>query len=285
MVRRALGCVALLALLVVSTAVANAQAASRIAFVVGNAAYARAPLPTALNDAGLVAEALRTVGFDVVEGADLNQADFVRAFRDYLGRLEAAGPAATAFVYFSGYGFAFEGDNFLVAADARLDGEHDIPLDTVRLSDMLRALDGSPARHKIIVIDAARPLPFGIASLNLASGLAALEAPRGLLIAYSAEPGTLIEDGAGPYGPYAVAIAEMIRSPGLNIVDAFPRIRARTPHLTAGRQLPWNSSALGAPLVLVPPDPAAPAAGLPAPLRRLRPMGELGADEAYALAI
>lgn len=286
MVRRTLGCAVLIALLVAfSTAVASAQTAPRVAFVVGNGAYVKAPLPLSLNDAGLVAEALRTVGFDIVEGADLTQADFVRTFRDFLGKLEAAGPDATAFVYFSGYGFAFDGDNFLVAVDARLGGEHDIPLDAMRLSDVLRALDGSPARAKIVAIDAARRLPFGIASFNLASGLAAIEAPRGMLIAYSAEPGTLVEDGRGPYGPYTTAVAEMIRIPGLNMVDAFPRIRARTHQLTEGRQLPWSSSALGTPLVFVPSDPAGAVADARPLVRRPRPMVELGPDEAYGLAI
>ncbi|MEI8153962.1 MAG: hypothetical protein WCG92_20605, partial [Hyphomicrobiales bacterium] len=36
------------------------QTEPRIAFVVGNSAYAPNALPTALNDAGLVAEALRS---------------------------------------------------------------------------------------------------------------------------------------------------------------------------------------------------------------------------------
>jgi hypothetical protein len=280
-----LALVALLALLMSSPV--TAQSEPRIAFVVGNGAYAKGPLPNSLNDAGLVAEALRSVGFDIVEGADLSHADFIRSFRDFLARLDAAGPSATAFVYFSGYAFAFDGDNFLVAADARLDGDNDIPLDTMRLSDLLRALAGSPARAKVVAVDGARRLPFAIAGLGLPSGLSAIEPPRGMLIAYSAEPGTLIEDGAGAYGRYATAIAEMIRSPGLNVVDAFPRIRLRTHQLTEGRQVPWNASALGSPLVLVPPDPVPAAANEPPPVqpRRPRPMVELGPDEGYGLAI
>jgi len=40
------------------------SAEPKIAFVVGNGSDVRFPLPTALNDAGLVAEALRSIGFD-----------------------------------------------------------------------------------------------------------------------------------------------------------------------------------------------------------------------------
>jgi len=271
--------------LAVAAAPASAQAPQpRIALVIGNGAYARGPLQASLNDAGLVAEALRSVGFEIVEGADLGQADFVRAARDFVGKLEAAGPAAVAFVYFSGYGFAYDGDNYLAAADARLDREDDIALDTVRLSDLLRALDGVPTQAKIVVVDAARRLPFGIAEARLATGLSALEPPSGMLIAYSSEPGMIFEDGPGPYGAYATAIAEMLRIPGADIAHDFVRIRERVHQLAEGRQLPWNVSALDGPVVLVPED-AAPVAAVTAPLRQPRSMREFGPEEGYAFAI
>jgi hypothetical protein len=262
----------------------NQPPSQRIALVIGNGNYARGPLQTSLNDAGLVAEALRSIGFDIVDGADLGQSDMVRSVREFVGKIEAAGPEAVAFVYFSGYGFAYEGDNYLTGADAKLDRENDIPLDAVRLSDLLRALDGVPALAKIIAIDAARQLPFGIASAQLAPGLSALEAPPGMVIAYATEPGQVFEDGQGPYGPYATALAEMVRTPGVDIVDDLIRVRERVAQLTEGRQLPWNVSALGQPVVLVPPDTTA-SVPPPQPLRQARPMREAGPEEAYAFAI
>jgi uncharacterized caspase-like protein len=91
---------------------AAAQQPARLGFVVGNAEYGQSPLPTALNDAGLVAEALRPVGFEIVEAANLSQVDFVRSLRAFLAKAEAQGPDAVLFVYLSGYAFAFEGDNY-----------------------------------------------------------------------------------------------------------------------------------------------------------------------------
>jgi len=64
----------------------------RVALVIGNAAYASGSLQNALNDAGLVAEALRSIGFDIVDGADLSQADLVRTIRDFVGKVEAGIP-------------------------------------------------------------------------------------------------------------------------------------------------------------------------------------------------
>src|SRR5882724_11322910 len=129
------GFVALAALLFVFVQPAAAQ--QRIALVIGNAAYAKGPLKTSLADGGLVAEALTSIGFEIVEGADVSQADLRRIFRDFLAKVEAAGPDAIAFVYYSGYGIEFEGENYLVPVDARLERDSDIPIDAVRVSDLL----------------------------------------------------------------------------------------------------------------------------------------------------
>ena len=111
---------------------AQQQTEPRIAFVVGNAGYGAGALPTALNDAGLVAEALRSIGFEIVEGADLSQTDLVRTYRDFLAKVEASGPDTLAFVYFSGHALSFEGENFLLGVDARLARDSDIPIEGVR---------------------------------------------------------------------------------------------------------------------------------------------------------
>src|SRR5262245_39509894 len=81
---------------------APALAQSRVALVVGNSAYPSGPIGSALADAGLVAEALNSAGFDIVEGADLNQADLRRLLRDFLAKVEAGGPDTIALIYFSG---------------------------------------------------------------------------------------------------------------------------------------------------------------------------------------
>jgi uncharacterized caspase-like protein len=262
---------------------ARAQSAEpRIAFVVGNGGDARAPLRTAVNDAGLVAEALRSIGFDVVEGADLNQTDFSRNFRQFLARVERGGPNATAVVYISGYGFAYDGDNFFVMADAHLERAGDIPLDTIRMSDLLRGLGASPAHAKVVIADVSRKLPFALQDVRVANGLSAIDPPRRTLIAYSEAPGMVATDSAGPYGVFATALAEMLRSPAMDIAEAFNRIRARTHQTTQGRQTPWDVSALTAPLALAHSDGRRTSTPT---LAALGPLRERRADEAYVIAI
>src|SRR3954462_14471679 len=194
---------------------ASASAQQRIAFVIGNAAYAKGPIAHSLADGGLVAEALTSVGFDIVEGADVNSGDFRRLFGEFLAKVNAAGPDAIVFIYYTGSSIQFEGDNNLIPVDAQLNRDSDIPIQGIRLFDMLRPLADAPAMTKIVVLDAARPLPFQLQGQPIAPGLGAIESAPGMLVAFSSAPGTVVPDGPGPYGPYATAIAEMVREPGL----------------------------------------------------------------------
>src|SRR4051794_7751446 len=279
---------------------ASASAQQRIALIIGNGAYPKGPIAHSLADGGLVAEALTSVGFEIVEGADVNSGDFRRLFGEFLAKVNAAGPDTIAFIYYSGYAVQFEGDNYLIPIDAQLNRDSEIPIQGIRLFDLLRPLADTPATTKIVVLDAARSLPFQIEGGQLAPGLGAIEAAPNLLVAYSSAPGTVAPDGAGPYGAYATAIAEMVREPGLDIDTMFARIRLRTNETTAGAQTPWEVSQLQQVAVLVPGQPSAPPAvaqgflappqtqiGAPVVRRRPppRPIQDIGPEEAYAYAV
>src|SRR5262249_38151446 len=54
-------------------AASAAHAEKRIALVIGNAGYQAAPLNSAANDPGLIAQTLQAAGFDVVGARDLDQ--------------------------------------------------------------------------------------------------------------------------------------------------------------------------------------------------------------------
>jgi hypothetical protein len=291
--------VAIVAVAFLFAASASAQQ-QRIAFVIGNAAYPQGPIAHSLADGGLVAEALTSVGFEIVEGADVNSGDFRRLFGDFLAKVSAAGPDAIAFVYYTGYAIQFEGDNYLIPADAQFSRDSDIPFQGIRLFDLFRPLADAPAIAKIVVLDAARPLPFQIQGGEIAPGLSPIEAAPNLLVGFSSAPGTIAPDGQGPYGAYAMAIAEMVREPGLDIDTMFARIRLRTNESTQGAQTPWDVSQLQQVVMLVPGQPSAPPsgaqgflappqtqAGAPVVRRRPppRPIQDIGPEEAYAYAV
>jgi len=277
------------ALFVFSPASGEAQTADhRLALVIGNSNYQKGPLATAANDAGLISQTLTTAGFDVTGAADLGQDAIRQAFRDFLGKVKAAGPHAVTFVYLAGYGLQYAGDNYFVPVDATLERDTDVPVEAIRIADFTRALAGMPIDARIFVLDAARANPFGTKGNPLAGGLALVDVEDGSLFAMNAAPGTIAPLEQGPYGTYAQALTEMLRYGGIPVDEAFDRARLRTNELSKGAFLPWDASRLTRPLVLLAGNPDAKDQP-PLPRRqslRSRPVRDYPTPaEAYAAAV
>ena len=103
--RRLVTSIFIMASLFFASSTSAQQPEKRIALVIGNAAYQAEALPTAANDAGLIAQTLQAAGFDVLGARDLDQDTLRRTFRDFLEKATASGPDTVAFVYLNGYGF------------------------------------------------------------------------------------------------------------------------------------------------------------------------------------
>jgi uncharacterized caspase-like protein len=237
----------------------SAQAPERrFALDIGNSEYTAGRLPTAANDAGLLAETLRGAGFDVTGARDLDQDTLRRAIRDFLDKVSAAGPEAVTFVYLGGYGLQFDGENYLVPVDATIRRDEDIPIEAFRISDFTRPLAGLPGTVKIVVIDAARQHPFTPSGLPLASGLALVDPDPGVLIAFNATPGSIAPVEDGPYGAYGQSLSEMIATGGLGLDDLFERVRLRVNEKTNGVAVPWYASKIARPFLFMQRAPGAP---------------------------
>jgi uncharacterized caspase-like protein len=186
------------------------------------------------------------------------------AFRDFIATLTMAGPDAVAAVYFAGYALQLEGENYLVPIDADIARDSDIPIRTLRLTEAMHELATLHLKATFVVLDAARVSPFALSGQPLASGLAWAEPESNMLVAFSATPGTVASDGRDAYGPYAKALAEMIREGGLAHLDVFNRVRLRVNELTKGAQVPWDASKIDAPFVFFERGPGALGADEPA---------------------
>lgn len=260
---------------------------ARFGFVIGNDDYGNASLPTAANDAALVADALKSAGFDVTGARNLDVDTFRSAYREFVEKVQAAGPGAVAAIYLSGYGVQSDGENYFVPAGARITREADLALAAIRLSDLTRPLAGLQNRAKIVLFDLAYPSPFAKEAAT-PPGLTLTDPDRGSLVGFNAGPGEVAPMPKAPYGPYAQALAEMLRQPGLDMNEIMVRVRARTAELTAGAQVPWHVSKIDPPLALLDRGAGAPAMQVsPEAMieRRRRPLRELSADEAYATAL
>lgn len=261
----------------------QAEAQQRLALVIGQSAYEGRQLATAANDAGLIAQTLTSAGFEVVQGRDLNANDLRNVVRDFLDKAQDLGNDAAVVVYLSGYGVQLEGENYLLPVDARIQRDVDVPIDGFRLSDLVRSLERTPAQARIIVADMARDYLLPAGGDPLARGLALMEPPSGFLIAFSSAPNITNGDAPGPYGHYATALAEEMRQPGVPLDEVFNRVRLRTHETTKGLQTPWHMANLGnASFVFFEPEESA---ATPPPVREVRRIEEVPAEEAYNIAV
>jgi Caspase domain len=230
-----------------AAAPAHAQApAPRLALIIGNAAYqSAAGIATADGDATIVAETMRTAGYDVTEVHDIVAANFGQTIRNFLDKIYAAGPEAVAFVYFGGYGAQFDGENFLVPVDANIARYADVPAQAFRLNDLVRELADLPAAARIIVLDASRDHGFGRDTNEaVPPGLAMIDPPAGMLIAFAAAPGAVSGEIEGPYSLYTGTLVTLMRQPGLEIDQIFKGTRLQVNKVSTGAQTPWSASAL-----------------------------------------
>jgi uncharacterized caspase-like protein len=225
-----------------------AFAESRVALVIGNSAYrAVSPLPNAQNDAKSMTDLLGAAGFEVMSTPDLSQDDLRKTIGEFAGKLAEKGPDTVALVFYAGHGIQVDGENFLVPVDVDPKREADIPLQAVRLNDVLNTLNSVPNKMRIVMLDACRNNPFPAISQSTGRGLAMVDTKSGspgTFISYSTSPGAEAEDGTGINSPYTTALLKVAREPGLAIEEAFKRVRVSVNEATQGRQVPWESSSL-----------------------------------------
>ena len=216
--------------------------ARRVALVVGNAHYRDVPaLSNTANDARLVAQTLKNLGFTLVGGGaqlDLDRHQFLTEIAQF-GRMLNGGSVAV--FYYAGHGLQLRGENYLVPVDANPERPADADIQLVDTSAILHQMEDSGARLKVVMLDACRNNPFGGRGLRgVDSGLAQMAAPVGTLISYATAPGHVAEDGAaGGDGPYALALTRAMRQPGVGILRMFNNVAVRVDATTAHAQQPW----------------------------------------------
>src|SRR3982075_2035832 len=244
-----------------------AFADKRVAFVVGNSAYRNvAPLPNPAIDAKSMAKLLRTVGFDVVEGANLTRDKMTERLLEFGKKAEGAD---VALFFYAGHGIAINGTNYLLPIDADLKSEMDVKLGAAINVDLTLEQTTSDAKVKLVFLDACRDNPFAAKirsakatrSVSVASGLAEMKSGEGTLIAFATGPGQTALDGeAGTNSPFTRALMANIAAPGVEIQQAMTRVRAQVNEETGKSQLPWGHTNLIGTVYL---NPVAGAAGSP----------------------
>ena len=225
-----------------------AFAENRVALVIGQSNYRSVvALPNPANDAKAMSQLLGDAGFEVLSAADLSQNEMREKVGDFAAKVAAKGPDTVALVFYAGHGLQIDGENFLVPVDVDPKREADIPLQAVRLNDILNTLTSVPSKMRILLLDACRNNPFPAINQSAGHGLAIVDAKTGApgtFLSFSTSPGAEAEDGSGADSPYTSALLSAAKEPGLSIEDTFKRVRVSVNKATEGRQTPWDSSSL-----------------------------------------
>ena len=235
-------------------AVAPLRAEKRAALVIGNSAYEHAaPLRNPRNDAKVVSDRLKELGFDVIMGIDMKHRDFARTIAAFKRKLEHA---SVAVFFYAGHGLQVNGRNFLAPVDALLDDETSLDFEAVQLRTILRLMERR-RRTNLVFLDACRDNPLarnlarsmGIRSGDIGRGLAREETGVGTMIAFATQPGNVALDGEQANSPFTSALVSHIGTPGLDVALMMRRVRQDVIDATGGRQVPWQHSSLTAPFL------------------------------------
>ena len=219
----------------------------RVALVIGNGAYKHAPLlPNPANDARLMAEALRAIGFELVGGRALTdvgtKAELDQAVRRFGEMIRGGGVGV---FFYAGHGVQVDGKNYLIPVNADVGSRAQIKYELVDADYVLDEMNESSTKVNLVILDACRNNPFAGRGLRAVSpGLATVLAPKGTLIAYSTAPGKTAADGTGKNSPFSESLARQLRTPGQRIEDVFINVGVEVEQATGGAQSPWQSNSL-----------------------------------------
>ncbi|CAN7472854.1 caspase family protein [Pararhizobium sp. LjRoot235] len=227
-----------------------AEAAKRVALLIGNEKYeATSQLNNPANDVDLMKASFEDAGFDTVTTVhDLDRASMVRALRDFE---DAATGAEVAIIYYSGHGMEMNGQNFLLPVDVALKTDKDVEDEAVPLDRVQRSLEGA-TRLKLVILDACRNNPFeqsmtrSISTRAVSRGLARVEPESAdLLVAFASKAGTVAMDGEGKNSPFATALSKYLTEPGVDVRIALGKVRDEVVAATNRSQEPFVYGSLG----------------------------------------
>lgn len=227
--------------LAVKSQSASAMAEKRVALVIGNSAYGKSPLKNPVNDAADVAQKLRSLGFDVIERTNLKSNQIGRTLREFRARLT---PGAVALFFYAGHGLQIKGENYLPAVDADIEGEEDVPNQSIAVRQVMDVMEDAKTRMNLAFLDACRNNPYSRSFRSAGEGLARVSAPSGTLISFATRPGSVAADGTGRNGLYTTHLLSAIETPNLPVELMLKRVTTGVKGASRGLQEPWMEGSI-----------------------------------------
>ena len=233
------------------------KSAPRLALVIGNANYAKlGSLSNPGNDAHLIAEKLKQLGFEVTQADDRDLKGMSGDVEDLARKIRARGPETVSVLYYAGHGLEVDSINYLVPANADIKRRSDVAPRSLSVKRIAEQLSAAGNQLNVLILDACRdnPFPASVAPQGIV-GLVPMGAVYGVFIASSTGSGKMAFDGEGEHSPYTKALADAIAVPGEKLEDVFKSVRRQVRLATGEAQIPWESTSLELDFYFVPPAP------------------------------
>lgn len=152
--------------------------------------------------------------------------------------------ADAGFVFYSGHGMQYNGENYMIPIGATLSSPADIDYRCNRASYVLSKMEDVGCKLKILVLDACRTNPFtkGWYKGDMQEGLGVMGAPSGTIVAFATSPNSVASDGyANGNSPYTIALLKLLEESTLDIVTYFNKVSSYVYKITNKQQNPWFS--------------------------------------------
>jgi uncharacterized caspase-like protein len=214
---------------------------SRVALVIGNNKHPVVPLTNAVGDATAMRKALQGIGFQVTLLTDAGAEEMDRAiFEDFIRN--SIKKDSIAVIYFAGHGVEIEGANYLIPSDLKGKDKFEVKNKAISVSEILERMRLSPARIRLLILDACRDNPYRSLGESAQAGLKIENAALGSYIAYSTAPGKPALDDSVFTPTLVHELSD--KKPGSTLDQVFMRVRIRVSQLTGGEQVPFSTTGL-----------------------------------------
>lgn len=239
-------------------------AQKKVALVIGNETYvSQTRLDNPGRDALVIAGVLQKIGFKLVGDGPFINLDKTNTDHVVQTFGTMAQGADIALFYFSGHGMQIGGTNYLIPVDLGSFSPATVDFRTLNASLVLKVMDQSGARLKIMLLDACRTNPF-LGQKDQGGGLAYMNAPAGTIIGFATQPNATASQGPpGGTSPYAKELASYMPIKGREIFAMLNEVGLAVMARTSYQQQPWiSASPIPGKFYLNEPDRVA---GIPAP--------------------
>ena len=216
---------------------------SRVALIVGNAAYQQAPLLNPTNDAAAMRDLFTSAGFTTDSLLNAKRTDLLAAIDRFTNAVQKS-ETKQALFYYAGHGAQLDWRNYLLPVDIAVKTPEDVKNHCVDLGLILGRLSKLKDKTFIIILDACRDDPFKGAYRPEQKGLSQFDAPVGSLLAYATSPGNVAADGNGKNGLYTEHLVRELSNRSAKIEDALKRVRLNVRLGSNGEQIPWETTSL-----------------------------------------